>query len=298
MPRFSIVVPAYNAESTLADTLDAIAAQNWSEWECVIVDDGSTDATPDVAGFYVSGDTRFTLHRQENQGTAGAYNTGVLASTAELIVICSADDLLLPSHLLTMAELADRNPTCGIYSSNGDYLLESGERRQVYEGLDWECERSLTLEDVLACCFFSVGAVYRRSVFDLVGGYRVGVYGEDYDFWLRAMAKGATHRYSPQVLATHRLSGMQKSSDVLRVWRSNIEAYANLIEGGWVSADQRPVVCAAIESRGRLVRAYERRQSLVGRLEVLSERFTPMLGHDSVRRLRRFGGAVLRRLGF
>ena len=257
-PRFCIVVPAYEAESTLADTLDAILAQTFSAWECIVVDDGSTDGTGTIALDYSRRDPRFKTIAQANQGTAGAYNTGARQGSAPLLVLCSADDLLLPDHLRVMDELISSNPACGIFSSNGDYLLETGSRARVYSGDEWEHETSLSFEDVLTVCFFSVGATFRRSVFERVGGYRVGVYGEDYDFWLRAMAAGVRHRYTPQVLSLHRISAVQKSASILRVYDSNIEVYKYLVSGGWVRTEQVPLVEAAIVARRKLRKRVKR----------------------------------------
>ena len=103
MPRFSVVVPAYNAESTLAETLDAIIAQTFADWECVVVDDGSTDGTLSLATGYAEKDSRVRVLHQGNQGSAGAYNTGVRAASGQFVVMCSADDILLPEHLSEMS---------------------------------------------------------------------------------------------------------------------------------------------------------------------------------------------------
>lgn len=295
VPRFSVVVPAYNAESTLAETLDAVLAQSLGDWECVIVDDGSADGTASIAQSYAARDPRFVLRSQANRGTAGAYNCGVRSASGDLIAICSADDLLLPVHLETMSELIERNPSCGIFSSNGEYLDETGRREPVYTGREWKVERSLSFSEVLDCCFFSVGAVYRRSVFDFVDGYREGVYGEDYDLWLRAMAKGAIHRYTPRSLSLHRLSTTQKSADVIRVWTSNVEAYRNLVADAWTSGDQSDLVESATESRLRLIDGYEREQSIQRRVEKLRRSATAIFGETLGRAVARFAAAVLRR---
>jgi glycosyltransferase involved in cell wall biosynthesis len=194
MPRFSIVIPAYNAGATLAETLDAVLAQEYSNWECLVVDDGSTDETAAVAERRVARDSRFRLMRQDNQGTAGAYLTGVTAAVADLIVVCSADDVLLPAHLVTMDAFIRANPHHEIYSSNGFYLYEeSGRHTTVYTGRKWRRERSLTFEEVVARCFYSVGVVFRRRVYESTGGHRPGTFAEDYDLWLRAMVRGARH---------------------------------------------------------------------------------------------------------
>jgi len=247
--RYSIVVPAYNAEATLRETLSAISSQVYSHWECVVVDDGSVDDTLDIAESYARDDRRFRTVPQENRGISGAYNTGVAGSCGDFVVICSADDLLLPNHLAVMDRLIESHPGHGIYSSNGEYLDHStGMRTVVYTAAEWQQQRSLAFADVLKACFFSVGATYRRELFDMLGGYR-GIIGEDYDFWLRAMAAGVTHLYTPDRLAVHRVSSFQQSANVRRVLEADIATLHNLLGMDLVTDEQRPLVESAIAGR-------------------------------------------------
>lgn len=229
-PRFSVLVPAYNARGTIQDTFDGMLAQQYEDWECVVVDDGSTDDTAAFVHDYCVRDSRFKLVRQENRGCAGAYRTAYEASRAPLLVICASDDYLLPAHLGTMNALVARSPGYQIYSSNGEYLYhDSGERRPVYDSSEWGEERSLSFDDVIATCFYSVGVVIRREAYELAGGHRPNVYTDDYDLWLRAMARGARHKYTPDVLSVHRVSSFQQSANLARLYESNLEVYANLL---------------------------------------------------------------------
>lgn len=247
-PLFSVVVPAYNAAATLAETLDGMLSQTFSDWECVVVDDGSTDATPAIAQGYCDRDGRFRLIRQANAGTAGAYRTGLEAAKADLLVICAADDFLRPEHLAAMDKLIRDNPDYDIYSSNGEYLFqETLTRRGVYLEPKWQVRRSLPLETVIADCFYSVGVVFRRSVLELTGGHRLGVYVDDYDLWLRAMVHGARHLYTPRALSVHRISGFQQSADLARVFASNIEVYENLLGDPAITTEIRIALEKSIE---------------------------------------------------
>jgi glycosyltransferase involved in cell wall biosynthesis len=242
VPRFSIVVPAYNAEVTLAETLEAVLAQTFGDWECVVVDDGSTDDTLRIASAYATRDPRIRVLHQENQGTAGAYNTGVSAATGDFVVICSADDILLPEHLSRMSAFIDREDGYDIYTSNG-YRWWPGDSRDICYG-PGQSERvhSLQLADVIRRCFLGVGAVYRREMFAAVGGYRQGVFAEDYDLWLRAMASGARHRYLPEPLFLHRVSPTQKSANPEASLRSIIQVATELRRDYPLSADESQAV--------------------------------------------------------
>lgn len=253
MVRFSVVVPAYNAQDTLAETLAAILAQECSDWECVVVDDGSTDDTQGVAQGFAEADSRFTLVRQENRGTGGAYNTGVRAARGEWIAICSADDVLLPSHLATMAQAIDVHPGYDIYSCNGYYWDLDGTRELVYKGERRTENRSWSLEEVLRASFFSVGACYRPGLHAELGGYHEDAFGEDYDFWLRAMSQGARHLYVDRPLSLHRRSAIQKSASLARAYASDIRSIGAVVESGVLDRAQAQAARAAIRHRRRLL---------------------------------------------
>lgn len=252
-PRFSVVVPAYEAASTVGETLDAIAAQTLSDWECVVVDDGSTDGTSRIAVAHAARDSRIRVIHQDNQGTAGAYNAGVASATGDFIVICSADDILLPEHLSRMSAFIDSEGGYDIYSSNGYFWTPGVSRQLAYGPGEQEGIHSFALADVIRRCFFSVGATYRRELFATVGGYRPGVYGEDYDFWLRAMAAGARQRYLPEALSLHRVSANQKSANLEKVFRSDIRLISDLRRDFPLSSEDRRAVDEAIRDRENLI---------------------------------------------
>jgi glycosyltransferase involved in cell wall biosynthesis len=254
-PRFSVVVPAYEAAPTLGATLDAIMAQSFSDWQCVVVDDGSTDDTLLIATAYAQRDPRFRVVHQSNQGTAGAYNAGVSSAVGDFVVICSADDILLPEHLSRMSAFIDSEGGYDIYSSNGYFWRPGESRAQVYEDGKGLVVHSLELAEVIHRCFFSVGATYRRDLYAALGGYHLGVYGEDYDFWLRAMASGARHRYLPEPLSLHRVSQFQKSAKLEVAVRSNIRLLSDLRRDFHLSAAEEVAVEDSIrESERRIAR--------------------------------------------
>ena len=294
-PRVSIVVPAYQAADTLAETLEAIQSQTMPDWECVIVDDGSTDKTVTVAARFAERDRRFSVVRQHNQGTGAAYNTGVSRSRAPLIVMCSADDVLLPEHLATMLEFVDAEPAYDIWTSNG--YLWRGRRRELIYGAGWHDEVfSFELADLILICFYGVGAVYRRTVFDVVGGYRIGVFGEDYDFWLRALARGARHRYLPKALSLWRISRTQKSASLRKVYESDIRLVSDLRREFQLSPTELAAVDDSIADRERLIADLERPREVVRDvLRPMPKRLViGVLGRDRARRLKR---VVLSSLG-
>jgi len=289
VPRFSIIVPAYQAAATLTETLDAIRGQTFASWECVVVDDGSTDSTPEIASGYALGDPRIRVIHQENQGTAAAYNTGVAGASAKLIVICSADDVLLPEHLSTMSTFIDSEPAFDIWTSNG-YLWRPGRSRElIYDRGSDDKVHSFELADLIRVCFYGVGAVYRREVFDLVGGYRLGVYAEDYDFWLRALARGARHRYLPKALSLWRVSATQKSAGLETVYQWDIRLVTELRRDFPLTPAQLMAVDENIATRERLIaRLHSPKELYRDVLRPLPRRVViGVLGRDRARILKR-----------
>ena len=122
MPHVSIVVPAYNVASTLAETLAALMAQSYTDFEIVIVDDGSTDDTETVAGAFL-GDPRVRLVQQSNRGLAGARNTGIDQARGALIAFCDADDTWAPEKLDAHVRHLAARPHVGV-SYSGSTLID------------------------------------------------------------------------------------------------------------------------------------------------------------------------------
>lgn len=253
MPCFSIVVPAFNAEATLEETLDAVLAQDSPDWECVVVDDGSTDRTAAIASSYTERSPRVRFISRENGGSGAAYNTGVASSVGDYVVMCSADDVLLSKHLRVVSSFIKAEPGYDIYSTNGYFWYPDGKRVLVYPPGTRDQVSSLSLADVLLVCFYSVGAVYRRSLFDEVGGYRTSVYAEDYDFWLRAMANGASHRYNPAALSLHRVAPSQKSANLKKLYRADIALVTEISKRYELSGEEQRAVDECVQERKRLI---------------------------------------------
>lgn len=238
-PRFSVTVPAYNAEATLAETVASVQAQTLGDWELVICDDGSTDGTLALAERLAGEDPRIRVVSQENRGSGGAYNTAVRASRSDLLVMLSADDLLLPDHLASFNAFIAGNADAAIFTCDGYFEYEDGRRAGQDLNRGWQGASECTLTDLLSACFFGIGAVYRRGVFEAVGGFREDIYAEDYLFWLLALAQGFAHRYLDRPLAVHRRNSAQKSADAVRMRKADVFAVRTVLGSGLLSLSER-----------------------------------------------------------
>lgn len=249
-PRFSVTIPAYNAQATLAETVASVLAQTYADWEVVICDDGSTDGTRALAERLSAEEPRIRVVSQENRGSGGAYNTAVRAARSDLLVMLSADDLLLPGHLAAFDAAIAADESVSIFTCDGYFQYEDGTRTPQDLNAGWADPSRCTMADLLNACFYGIGAVYRREVFDTVGGFREDIYAEDYLFWLHAMARGCTHLLVDQPLSVHRRNAAQKSAAALKMREADVRAIGEVIDLGLLGeADAR--VARAVIARHR-----------------------------------------------
>lgn len=119
----SVIVPSYNSGKYILETLQSVIAQTYGNWECIIVDDGSTDNTAVVVKEFISSDSRFIYHYQKNKGLAGARNTGIELSKGTYIQFLDSDDVIFPVKLERMLEAYRSNPNSGtsIYFSDFNF---------------------------------------------------------------------------------------------------------------------------------------------------------------------------------
>lgn len=112
----SVVIPLYNKEKSVRATLESVLAQTYKDWECIVVNDGSTDNSANVVKeFMAQIDDRWTLISQENAGVSAARNAAILAAKGEYVTFLDADDLWMPDYLETLDALIRDYPDAGLY---------------------------------------------------------------------------------------------------------------------------------------------------------------------------------------
>lgn len=132
MPKVSIIVPAFNAAPTLLQTLDSLLNQTYRDFEILLVDDGSTDATRRLAEAYCA-DPRMRVVRQSNRGAAGARNTGIAMARGRYIGFCDADDMWHPQKLATHVAHLDTNAAVGVSYSATTMIDEDNRPLGTFE---------------------------------------------------------------------------------------------------------------------------------------------------------------------
>ncbi|MEM7760200.1 MAG: glycosyltransferase family A protein [Cyanobacteria bacterium P01_A01_bin.40] len=188
MPKVSVIIAAYNLMAYLPETINNVLAQTYTDFELIVVDDGSSDHTSEWVDQVP--DPRVRLITQTNMGLAGASNTGIINSQGEYITFIDADDLWSPTKLEQQVKILDRHPEVGIVYTWVTYMNDAGEStgRVVKPEADGYIWQDLIKVNQIEC-----GSVVmvRRSCFDEVGLFHteLNAYGQDWDMWLRLALK-------------------------------------------------------------------------------------------------------------
>jgi glycosyltransferase involved in cell wall biosynthesis len=184
-PLVSVIIPLYNQERYIYGAIQSALNQTYRKCEVIVVDDGSTDnGREEVASF--GEQVRYIY--QENQGLAGARNTGIRAAKGEFIALLDADDLWLPDFLETMVSLANQNPGAAVYYCCAQGMDELGnDLPQVFGGPP--LPPSLIYDSLLRADFLIPSTIiFRRQVVMAAGLFDPSLRScEDWDLWLRLL---------------------------------------------------------------------------------------------------------------
>lgn len=188
MPFFSVIIPLFNKEKYIAQTLESVLKQSFSDFEILIINDGSTDSSEKIVkGF---SDSRINYFSTQNQGAAAARNLGIEKATSPYIAFLDADDLWFENHLEELKNLTDRFPNAGMYANRYQLIFENGSTYQpTYSGIpdDYKGE----VKDYFASSLHyaiasSISIAVPKAVFAEVGNFKQYISsGQDTDMWIR-----------------------------------------------------------------------------------------------------------------
>lgn len=191
--KVSIIIPLYNKAPYIKKALETVCSQTYQDWECIIMDDGSTDGSAELAEQIVSKlvDCRFHLLYQSNAGVAAARNNAVKQSSGELLCFLDADDWWKPTFVEEMVRFAEQVPSAGLWASNYIYYKPGkthvGVTNVVYDDAShtiFNYPKSYTQGTGMP--IWTGAVMMRRSVFDEMGGFPLGVrLGEDFLLWAK-----------------------------------------------------------------------------------------------------------------
>lgn len=225
-PSVSVVMPAYNATRTIETSIYSVLRQSVRDFELIVVDDGSTDGTPDLVRELASMDSRVRLVSQQNAGPSSARNRGVQLAKAEIVAFLDSDDEWSNDHLERHVPVLAADPELGVSFSPCEFMSVTGhltgERSRLHQG-------NVTAADLLGSNPTTTcsSLVFRKAVFQRAGSMSNGMnYAEDQEWLFRVVSSGWRIRSIDSRTVRYRTSpnGLSANSvSMLAGWRSFVE---------------------------------------------------------------------------
>jgi len=240
----SIIIPTYNRGWIVRDAIDSVLGQTDTDFELVVVDDGSTDRTPEILDSY--GD-RLRVIRQANQGVSAARNRGIGDSSGPLIALLDSDDIWLPGKISVQVDFFKKNPAALICQTE-EIWIRNGLR--VNPGKRHRKPFGMIFEPSLELCLVSPSAVMvRRELFEKVGLFDESLPAcEDYDLWLRVGCRYPVHLIG-KPLTIKRGGHEDQLSRQSSLDRYRIRSLVKLIESGRLSLPQCNAAVIALRKK-------------------------------------------------
>ena len=240
--RVSVVIPTHDYGHFVAEAIESVRKQTFADWECIVVDDGSTDDTAETVKAIA--DRRVRLVRQEQAGPSAARNRGLAESTGELVQFLDADDLLGPSKLEAHVRILGERPDVDLVYCGARFFADSVESNEgpaqtralvdrpvlhAASGSGPEMLPALVDDNIMVI----EGPLIRRSLLDRVGGFDPTLRRmEDWEYWLRCALAGARFLYDPsedpERLCQVRIHGTSSSGHRFEMQKSDLRVREGL----------------------------------------------------------------------
>jgi len=223
----SVIVPMYNSEDYIYETLNSVNNQTYLHWECIIIDDGSTDSSAQIVSKFCACDNRFRYFQKENEGPSSARNLGLRLSRGEFVQFLDSDDIMHTNRLeVIISQYMHVENNIILYSDlvvvdNDDSkkTAKFSSKITIGKDLDFKLMYRHFGNDVLftpGCVLFPMSAIKNIAWDDTIS------HSEDWDYYLKITGKNHFNfRHYPQVLYSYRNSINSLSKDLLKTYQSN-----------------------------------------------------------------------------
>jgi len=244
-PCVSVIIPTYNRAACITGAIDSVLAQTCRDFELIIVDDGSTDATTELLQRYKG---EAVLLRTGHLGPGAARNRGIIASRGEWIAFLDSDDLWLPEKLDTQLRFFKSRTDCRVCQTE-ELWIRNGTRvnpmKKHKKHSGWIFKQCLPL------CIVSPSAVMiHRSVFDRVGLFDESLPAcEDYDLWLRIAPYYEIHLIEKPMIIKRGGHPDQQSRTIPRLDRLRIQALCKVLDSEILNPEQHAAALAELEKK-------------------------------------------------
>jgi glycosyltransferase involved in cell wall biosynthesis len=212
---FSIIIPCYNQGHFLDESISSLVSQSYTNWEAIIINDGSTDMTFDVADKWIKKDSRIKLVSRSNNGLSSARNTGIEFSSGEYIALLDADDKYYTGHLLSLLPFFQCG--CDVVFTGYSYFS-----RTIAINHSVRLNKSISFEKILHGNIVPpVAVAFKRSIIHLSGGFDESLKSaEDWDLWIRFYKIGSSLGISHEPTVHYRISENSMSRQFLTMYQS------------------------------------------------------------------------------
>ncbi len=209
----SIIIPAWNAEEYIKESLDSALNQTYQNIEVVVVNDGSTDGTENILKTYL-GNPKFKYLKHENLGLAAARNTGIKNSSGEFVALLDSDDIFLPEKIEKQVRALEKNPEFDICYSDLLHFTDNNPREFFHHRYQYFSGDLFSA--LLRRQFINPLTVFiKKSVFDKFGFFDEKLRrSEDWDLWLRFARAGVKFYYLNEILAHYRIRSIGNLSSL------------------------------------------------------------------------------------
>ena len=223
-PRLSIVMPAYNQARFMRQAIESIQCQTFKDWELIIVDDGSTDPTPEIAASYLK-DPRIKYFRKENGGTGSALNEGFKHATGAYETWFASDNVLYAHALDRLVWALDNLPADYVYASCDLYTMDTLGRHIVkIHHLSKEVNQEWSVEKLKSHYFLGMVWIWRRELREKAGEFQLEPC-EDYYFVFQMVAAGARFHFLNENLGWFRRHALSMTLKIIKEGNSKGDAH-------------------------------------------------------------------------
>lgn len=242
-PTVSIIIPAYNLAPYIGETLDSVFAQTYSDFEAIVINDGSTDDTKARLAPFLD---RIVYLDQQNGGVMAARNAGLRVARGRYVALLDGDDIWLPQFLEILVGMLDADPALDVAYPNAWYFGSPNFDGRLHQDV-LPVSEPITFDRVLRreCQIFGL-LVFRREVMDKIGGYDERLQGqgaEDFELWLRMLKAGCRFKFTTEPLAKYRWrhnslsnTGGSILSCLISVYEKQLRSELTVSQRKWVEA--------------------------------------------------------------
>lgn len=204
-PLVSIIIPCYNQDKYILECLDSVKAQTYSNWECIVIDDGSIDNTKLVVQNYIQNEKRIKYHFQQNTGVSIARNNAIKMSSGKYILPLDGDDKIGDSYLEKAVHQLENNDKLAVVYCKAELFGNSSGKLNLPD---------YSFELLLKRNVFFCTALFRKVDFDNTNGFdplmKVGL--EDWDFWISLLSNGGEVHQINETLFYYRIVKNSRNS--------------------------------------------------------------------------------------